>query len=96
MSHISYDLINEVLHGTYKTIAESSMANAAKEIRCVNDNNASDDDILLIAEMQKREYSSMYGVTTAIFAKSKVIDQLVMTKHCGACPIWKKERDSRI
>ena len=46
MSHSNYDSINEVLHGAYETIAESSMANAAKEVRHALNNDASDNDIL--------------------------------------------------
>ena len=33
-------------HGAYQTIAESSMANAAKEVRHALNNDASDNDIL--------------------------------------------------
>ena len=33
MSHSNYDSISEVLPGAYETIAESSMANAATEVR---------------------------------------------------------------
>ena len=34
----------------------------------------------------------MNRVTTAVSSKGKVIDQLVMTKHCRACSIWEKRK----
>ena len=46
MSLSNYDSINEVLHGAYETIAESRMANAAKEVRHALNNDASDNNIL--------------------------------------------------
>ena len=100
MSHSNYDSINEVLHGAYETIAESSMANTAKEVRHALNNDASDNDILdtqvsIDGSWQKGGQSSMNGVATAVSSKGKVTDQLVMTKHCRACSIWEKKKGTQ-
>ena len=97
MSHSNYDAINDILHQGYKEVADLSMKNAAKEVRNLIKPEATDEEVLdtqvsIDGSWQKRGFSSMNGVVTAISSNGKVIDKHIMTKHCRGCSIWQGKK----
>ncbi|XP_065680580.1 uncharacterized protein LOC136094527 [Hydra vulgaris] len=101
MTFNSYKNINNLLHNVYDSASSKCMKKAADEIRTSANTGASihqlpvDCDISLDGTWQKRGYSSLNGVVSAISKDNKkVLDVHVMSKFCKSCAVWKKKKNS--
>ena len=84
------------LHQAYSECAAESMQNAAAEIPLNKDNISSDNFNHVVASLdgtwQRRGYSSLNGVVTAI-SNGKCVDYDVCSKVCKACEQWTSRMD---
>ena len=96
MSRVTYNEINTSLHEAYTKAADQSMRNVAKEVRNITTKFAIDNDIIdchigIDGSWQKRGYSSLNGVITAVARDNKkVIDFQVLSKFCRGYATWDK------
>ena len=97
-----YTAINQNLHTAYVSAASLSMSKAAQEVLltdCVvpaeENKQATDCAVSVDGTWQKRGYSSRNGVVSVISKHNeKCVDYEVLSKHCKACEIWDKKKDS--
>ena len=84
MHHTSYEHASTVIRAAAKTVAERSMADAAKELR--GDNETADVAVSVDGTWQKKGFNSTLGVITAISVDTgKVLDVSIMSKSCKGC-----------
>ena len=81
----NYDKIPNKLGETVEKVAKASMIQASVEVK---ENEITDIGILYDGTWQKRGYSSLNGVGTAISITTvKVLDCEVLSRHCKSCTI---------
>jgi hypothetical protein len=96
----TYKKINKNLYCAYEKSAEKSTKKAADEVRQIININACSNDIVdchisIDETWQKRGYSSLNGVVSAISKDNKkVLDYYTMSKFCKSCEIWSKIKGS--
>ena len=93
----AFNAINRVIHQVYGKVAFESMQRAANEIKIKHHATADasgivDCQVSVDGTWQKRSYSSLNGVVTAISEEGKVIDLQAMTKYCKLCEYWSRAK----
>ena len=92
LSSFPFKQLNKKVMLAYKTAAEGSMKNAAKEaptsgyadsIPCTR--------VSIDGSWQKRGHSSLHGVVTSI-SGDKCIDIEIKSKHCFGCKMWERKK----
>ena len=98
MTRCNYDKLSNLLRDAVKSVAETSMKNAAQTIRA-NINVNDDDDIQVHTGVsvdgswQRRGFSSLNGVVTVISIENgKILDTETICKLCKACNAKEKLR----
>ena len=98
MTSRNFNEINNKLLPVYKECAESNQKMAAEEVHDIKGIDIAKPvncQISVDGSWQKRGYSSLNGVVTAIaHDNSKVIDVIVLSKHCKQCQIWENRKDN--
>ena len=92
----AYKKTEAVLYHSYKKVAQDNMIDVTRELRQAklkehfSEGQVVDIDASFDGTWQKRGYSSLNGVITAIAKDSgKCFDYQVMSKTCKACRTWK-------
>ena len=95
MSKTTYNNISTDIRNAAKTVAEQSMKDAARE---VNDSvDIVNTGVSVDGTWQRRGYSSLNGVVTAISVKNgKVLDTEPLSRHCKTCEVLEKIKNSDI
>ena len=96
MTSDNYDNISNILKDSAKVVAENSMSVAAAELR--GSNETADVGVLIDGTWQRKGFTSMNGVVTAISVDSgKVLDVLILSKSCKGCvrmkPVEKSDHE---
>ena len=89
----AYKSLEIALNIAVKTVANETMAEAASEIHsAVGHNDVIETGISADGTWQKRGYSSLHGVSTAISMDTgKVLDTEILTQYCKACALHEKD-----
>ena len=99
MTQRNYDKIVDLEMECVKSVAEETMLDAAAEIRqhVSNDDELFDTGVSCDGSWQKRGYSSLNGVVTAISIDTgKIIDCEAMSRICKACNLKQNLRKTDI
>ena len=91
MQKNAYSKINSSLHTAYKTVADLSMKNAAKEVFQISKQTSDvrNCQVSVDGTWQKRGYSSLNGVVSVISSETKkCLDVAILSKFCKACQHW--------
>lgn len=86
LSRPAYNRINDILHVTYKEMADKSTSSAAEQIRKAsgNINDIQNCQASFDGTWQRRGHASINGVVTAISSfNGKCLDVHVMSKNCS-------------
>ena len=85
-----YSKITQTTRKTVKTVAESCMSDAAREIKIVsvaNDTAIFDTSVSNIGAWQRCSFASMNGNRATISLESgRIIDTEPMSRYCQECP----------
>lgn len=97
MTENNYGKINKLCRTAAKKVAEKTMSDAAKTIREnkeINDDSVvADIGVSVDGTWQRRGYSSLNGVVTAISVDTgKIVDCEPMTRFCNSCAINEKRK----
>ena len=97
MTRCNYDKLSNFLRDAVKSVAETSMKNAAQTIRA--NINVHDDDIQVDTGVdgswQRRGFSSLNGVVTVISIENgKILNTETICKLCKACNAKEKLRSN--
>ena len=93
MTSHNYDNISNILKGSAKVVAENSMSVAATELR--GSNETADVGLSVDGTWQRKAFTSMNGVITAIYVDSgKVLDVSILSKSCEGCVRMKPVKKS--
>lgn len=96
MNQRPYDAIIDKLLQATKSVAISSMNQAAAEV-IENQNGDIDTMVSVDGSWQRRGHSSHNGIVTAInVASGKVLDVEILTNYCRACSQWSVEQQSSL
>lgn len=96
----TYTNLNDILHTTYKKVADKSTASAAECLRkkAGDVNEIQNCQVSVDGTWQKRGHASINGVVTVISTDSlngKCLDAHVMSKNCFGCKMWHKKKNSQ-
>ena len=96
MTSDNYDNISNILKDSATVVAENSMSVAATELR--GSNETADVGVSVDATWQRKGFTSMNGVVTAISVDSgKVLDVSILSKSCKGCvrmkPVEKSDQE---
>lgn len=97
LSRPAYNRINDILHVTYKEMADKSTSSAAEQIRKAsgNINDIQNCQASFDGTCQRRGHASINGVVTAISSfNGKCLDAHVMSKNCFGCKMWETKKNS--
>ena len=90
MTENNFDKLSNTIKTATKEIADMSMRNAAKEIQDET-KDITDVAVSVDGSWQKRGFSSLNGVVTAISIKSgKVLDTEILNRNCKSCNLMEK------
>ena len=97
----SYKNVNNTLFDAYESVAEQSMKKVAQQIKEDKSAKKHPDnpsvtlcDVSVDGTWQKRGYSSLNGVVTAI-SHGKCLDRHVMSKYCKTCVRWESKKGTK-
>ena len=93
MNQSGYDKTVTNLYPCYKAAANDSMLQAANEAHKNTEEEIADVTASFDGSWQKRGFSSLNGLVTAI-CDGKCVDVEVMTKVCKACQYWEKHKNT--
>ena len=90
MTQNNYDKIARIVSNSAKVVAQDSMADAAQEINS-GKSGCIDTGVSVEGSWQRRGYSSLNGVVTAISMDTgKILDCEPMSRSCKACNLKEK------
>eukprot|EP00117_Sycon_ciliatum_P030880 scpid64997/ scgid24259/ len=99
ISKSAFQCHQKALYVASKSVAESSMQQASRDVQALNLSKQKDEHITEVTfdgTWMKRGFTSLHGVFTCIgWEVGRVLDLHISTKHCHACKQWmeKRERD---
>ena len=86
MTHNNYNKLSNKIKNATKHVAEESMKSAAAELK--NEEVVADIGVSVDGSWQKRGFSSLNGVATALSISSgKILDTEIMSRHCKSCDL---------
>ena len=85
MAGNTYDVLSEIICNVAMKVAKASMIHAASELK---QSERSDVGVSIDGSCQRRGFSSLNGVITAISINSgNSLDCQILSRHCKACVI---------
>ena len=97
VSKSAFQRHQRALHATSRSVAQSSMEQAALEVRKVNASKDREEHITGVtfdSTWMKRRFTSLHGMFTCIdWEVGNVLDLHVRNKHCYSCEQWAELRE---
>ena len=88
MNQNAYNKQQKTILAAVKSVAEQTMKDAANELKTSNE-DVSNTSVSVDGSWQRRGYSSLNGVVTAIgVPNGKVVDVEIMSRYCNTCTCY--------